>query len=387
MSPRNPSASAAAVEPIRLPRPLPLEEVQTPALLLDVDAFERNLRRMAEHARRHAIGLRPHAKTHKCPLVARRQLQLGAVGVCAAKISEAEVLVDAGIDEVLVTSPVVTVEKVRRAVALALRAPGLRLVVDSERGVELLDQAAGAAGQVVGVLVDLDPGVRRTGVAPGAPALALVERVAEKEFLRFDGLQAYAGHLQHVAGFTARRKRSRAALEPCLETRRLVEAAGHEVAIMTGGGTGTFDIDCELEGMTDLQVGSYAFMDVQYRAIGGPGSDELEAFEPALFVLATAISQPIPEAITLDAGFKAMAFEPESPPRLRRFPEHAYHYAGDEHGIVRFAGDERPLRLGDKAELVVSHCDPTVNLYDHYHLCRGDQVVELWPIPGRGCSQ
>ena len=377
----------AGCEPIVLERPLTLATVQTPALVLDLAAFERNLARMAEHAIAHGIGLRPHAKTHRCPIVAHRQLALGALGVCAAKVAEAEVLVEAGIGEVLVTSPVVTVEKIRRVVALATRAPGLRIVVDSERGVDLLDQAARAAGVVVGVLVDLDAGIHRTGVAPGAEALALVERIAACDGLRFDGLQAYAGHVQHVRGFERRRERSIAALEPCLETRRLVESAGHEVGIMTGGGTGTFDIDCELDGMTDLQVGSYVFMDTQYRDVGGPRGDQLDAFEPSLFVLTTAISQPVPTMITVDAGFKAVAYEPDSPPRFRHCPEHVYHYAGDEHGMVELAEERPALTLGDKAELVVSHCDPTVNLYDVYHVASGGEVVELWPIAARGRSQ
>ncbi|HVS63263.1 MAG TPA: DSD1 family PLP-dependent enzyme [Thermoanaerobaculia bacterium] len=386
MNASDPSAIDSS-KPILLDRPLALTELQTPALVLDLETFERNLARMVEHAQRHGIGLRPHAKTHRCPIVARRQLELGAVGVCAAKVSEAEVLADAGIDEVLVTSPVVTVEKIRRVVALAARMPGLRIVVDSEPGVDLLDQAAIAARRVIGVLVDLDAGTHRTGATPGAEALALVERVAVSDGLRFDGLQAYAGHVQHVAGFERRRERSIAALDPCLETRRLVEAAGHEVRIMTGGGTGTFDIDCELEGMTDLQVGSYVFMDTQYRDIGGAGGDQLDAFEPSLFVLTTAISQPVPHLITVDAGFKAVAYEPDSPPRFRRCPEHVYHYAGDEHGIVHLAEERPALGLGDKAELIVSHCDPTVNLYDVYHVASGGEVVELWPVAARGRSQ
>ena len=373
--------------PIPLEEPVPLDRLETPALLLDLDAFERNLEKMARHGRARKIGLRPHGKTHKCGIIARRQIDKGAVGICAAKVSEAEVFVEAGVEEVLITSPVATPEKVLRIVELAKRAPTLTMVIDNEKSARDFDAAARAAGVVLRVLVGLDTGTRRTGIALGDPALALVDLIARLSHLDFRGLQAYAGHVMHVQGHAPRKERSIAALEPCLDTRERIERAGHRVQLFTGGGTGTFDIDCDIEGVTDLQVGSYIFMDVQYRAIGDREGDVFDSFEPALFVLATAISQPVKEAITVDAGGKAFAYEPKSGPEFRHLDGLLYHYGGDEHGIVQFLDDRRPLKLGQKAQLIVSHCDPTVNLYDVIHPFRDGVVTELWPIDARGRSQ
>ncbi len=386
-APAESSRNEPARGAIRLERPLPLAEVQTPALLLDLHAFERNLARMATHAKARGVGLRPHAKTHKSPIIARRQLDLGAVGICVAKVSEAEVMVDAGIDKVLITSPVASPDKIDRVVALGRRSPGLAIVVDHADGIAALQGAAAKARVKLHVLLDLDTGTRRTGTALGAPAVELARQIDASSSLVLDGVQAYAGHVMHVSPFAEREKRSREVLERCLETRGLIERAGLEVRVFSCGGTGTFDVDPRVAGVTDLQVGSYCFMDVQYRAIGDREGEVFDAFEPSLFVLATAISQPVPELITIDAGLKAFAYEPDAKPQFRDLEGLIYHYGGDEHGIVQFTDERRPLRLGDKAQLLVSHCDPTVNLYDVYHPYRNGLVHELWPVAARGRSQ
>jgi 3-hydroxy-D-aspartate aldolase len=376
-----------SAEPIVLARPIALADLPTPALLLDAAALERNLAKMAAHARAKKIGLRPHVKTHKCPILAKKQLALGAIGVCAAKLSEAEVMVDAGVDDVLVTSPLASADKFARAVALAKRAPGLQLVVDAPGAVRALEAAAASGGVTLGVLIDLDTGTRRTGIQPGAPALGLARELAAAKHLRFDGLQAYAGHVMHVVGREQRKQKSLESLAAALETKALLEKNGIAVKTLTGGGTGTFDIDCDVPGMTDLQVGSYLFMDVQYRMIGDADGEVFDAFEPSLTVLSTAISQPVPQLITIDAGFKAFAHEPEAKPQFKDRAGLTYFYGGDEHGICAFTGEARALALGEKAELLVSHCDPTVNLYDAYHVVREGMVRELWPIVARGKSQ
>jgi D-serine deaminase-like pyridoxal phosphate-dependent protein len=373
--------------PIVLEQPIALADLPTPALLVDEAALERNLARMAAHAASKKIGLRPHVKTHKCPILAKRQLALGALGVCAAKVSEAEVLADAGIDRVLITSPLASPDKFARVVALAKRAPGLQVVVDAPGAVRALDAAAGAAGITLGVVIDLDTGTRRTGIQPGEPALALAREIVAAEHLRFDGLQAYSGHVMHVVGREERRKKSLESLAGALDTRALLEQSGIAVKTLTGGGTGTYDIDCDVAGMTDLQVGSYLFMDVQYRMIGDADGDVFDAFEPSLSVLATAISQPVPQLITIDAGFKAFAHEPDAKPQFKDRAGITYFYGGDEHGICALSGGAEALALGEKAELIVSHCDPTVNLYDAYCVVRDGRVRELWPIAARGKSQ
>ncbi len=342
---------------------------------------------MAAYVAAKGVGIRPHVKTHKCPILARRQIALGALGVCAAKVSEAEVMVDGGIANVLITSPVSTPEKFARVVALAKRAPGVQIVVDAPAAVSALDAAARAAGIELGVMVDLDTGTRRTGIAPGEPALALARQIAAAKHLRLDGIQAYAGHVMHVVGHEERKKKSLESLAACLDTRTLLEKNGIAVRAFTGGGTGTFDIDCDVAGMTDLQLGSYLFMDVQYRMIGDVDSALFDTFEPSLTVLATAISQPVPQLITIDAGFKAFAHEPEARPQFKDLEGLEYFYGGDEHGICAFKGEARPLHVGEKAQLIVSHCDPTVNLYDVFHVVRDGAVRELWPIAARGKSQ
>jgi D-serine deaminase-like pyridoxal phosphate-dependent protein len=379
-------SAGPAAEAIRLDRPIPLAEVATPALLVDADALERNLARMAKHAKQKGVALRPHTKTHKCPLLARRQLEHGAIGVCAAKLAEAEVMVDAGIEAVLVTSPVVTRDKIARAVELARRSGGFQIVVDNLAAAKSLSEAAEAAGVVVGVLIDLDPGIRRTGVAPGAPALALLREVKKLRGLRFDGLQSYAGHVMHVEGWEARKARSLQALASSLETKAAMEREGHEVRVFTGGGTGTFDIDCDVDAFTDLQVGSYLFMDCGYRRIGDRDSAVFDAFEASLFVASTAISQPAAGFITVDAGFKAMAAD-SGVPELRDVTGVVYHWGGDEHGILQLEAPSRPIGLGDQVVLIAPHCDPTVNLYDVLHPYRDGRIEELWPIAARGKSQ
>ncbi|HEY8120653.1 MAG TPA: DSD1 family PLP-dependent enzyme [Myxococcota bacterium] len=380
-------AIALGVEPIVLARPIALADLPTPALLIDEAALGRNLAKMAAHAAHKKIGLRPHVKTHKCPILARRQLALGALGVCAAKVSEAEVMVDAGVANVLITSPLASPDKFARVVALARRAAGLQVVVDAASAVRAFEAAAAAAGVTLGVLIDLDTGTRRTGIAPGEPALALAREIAAAKHLRFDGLQAYAGHVMHIVGREERKKKSLESLAAALDTKALLERSGIAVKTLTGGGTGTYDIDCDVAGMTDLQVGSYLFMDVQYRMIGDADGETFDSFEPSLSVLSTAISQPVPQLITIDAGFKAFAHEPEAKPQFKDRAGLAYFYGGDEHGICAFTSEARELALGDKAELLVSHCDPTVNLYDAYHVVRDGMVRELWPIAARGKSQ
>ncbi len=378
--------AALSHEPIPLDTPLPVEDVPTPALLIDVARMELNLAKMAAHAEERGISLRPHTKTHKCPLLAQRQMELGAVGVCCAKVSEAEVMVEAGIGEVLITSPVVTDDKIGRVVALSKQSPEVTLVVDNRAAAERLHEAAVAESVTQRVLVDLDVGTRRTGVATGEPALELARTIDGLPNLDLRGLQAYAGHLMHVHGHAERQARSLEALEAAVETRRLIEADGISVSVLSGGGTGTWDIDSEVDGMTDLQVGSYLFMDEQYLRIGGRNGDVFDDFETSLFVQVTAISQPVPELITTDGGYKAFASDADRP-QLADVGGVVYGWGGDEHGILRIADAPRPVQLGDRLRCITPHCDPTVNLYDVYYPVRDGRVEELWPISARGKSQ
>ncbi len=361
-------------------------DLPTPALILDLDAMTRNLDRLASHFRDRKMLVRPHAKTHKSPLIAKAQLVRGAAGICVAKLSEAEMMIGAGITDILVTTGIVDPLRIRRLVALAGTHPTLRAVTDHAANVDLLASAAAAAKVTLSVLVDLNCGSNRSGVTTGAAAVGLAEHVARKPSLKLEGFQAFASHLMHMPGYQERRRANLEMLEGVIETRRLAERAGLAVPTLSVGGTGTWDIDCEVEGVTEVQAGSYVFMDAMYRAIGGKNGPVFDDFEPALFVLTTAISQPVMGEITVDAGYKASATD-HQPPEPWGVGQVSYRWAGDEHGILSLVRPSRRIKIGDRILMVTSHCDPTVNLYDSYWVCSGERVVAQWPVSGRGMSQ
>jgi D-serine deaminase-like pyridoxal phosphate-dependent protein len=362
------------------------DEVPTPALLLDLDRFERNLARMAAHVRAAGKALRPHAKTHRCPEIARRQIASGALGVACAKLGEAEVMAGAGLRGLLITTPIVPEDKIRRFLALLREAPDTMVVVDNAENAAALARAASKAGVTVGVLVDVDVGTRRTGVPPGEPALALARAVAAAPTLRLRGLQGYAGHCAHVVGWRARREASHAALAPLMATRARLEQAGLPVEIVAGASTGTYDIDSELPGLTELQSGSYCAMDIDYRRIGGRGGDALTDFEMALTVVATVVSVPTADRAIVDAGLKAFSTDKPFPPEAVERPGLAYEFAGDEHGRLVIVDPDRAVQLGERIEFFPPHCDPTFNLYDRIHAVRGREVEAVWEIAARGRS-
>jgi 3-hydroxy-D-aspartate aldolase len=362
------------------------EEIPTPALFLDLDRFERNLARMADHVRRHGKSLRPHAKTHRCPEIARRQVTAGARGVACAKLGEAEVMAAAGVPGLLITTEVVVPSAIARLLRLVTEAPDTMVVVDNPANVADLARAAERAAVVLNVLVDVDVGGRRTGVAAGPPALELARQVAGHRSLRLRGLQGYAGQCAHVVGWKARREASQAALAPLIETRQRLEAAGLAVEIVAGGSTGTYDIDVELDGFTELQAGSYCVMDLDYRRIGGRGGDLFTDFEMALTVATTVVSVPTADRAIVDAGLKAFSTDKPFAPEPVEFPGVAYGFAGDEHGRLTITDPARRPRLGERIEFFPPHCDPTINLYDRIHLARGRDVVGVWSIAARGRS-
>ncbi len=362
------------------------EDLPTPALLLDLDAFEWNVSRMAEHLRRHGLAFRPHGKTHKCAEIARRLIRAGAVGCCAAKISEAEAFAREGIGGLLITTPVVGRDKIERAVRLARRRPDTIFSVDNPRNVADLDEAARAAGIRLNLAIDLHVG-RRTGVMPGEPALRLAEQIQSLRHVRLAGLQAYAGHASHVVGFERRRQVSREAMEQAVHTRRLLESKGIPCPLLSGGSTGTYNIDVEIPGITELQPGSFIFMDVDYNRIGGRDGDFYGDFRNALTVLSTVISKPSADTAIVDAGLKAFSTDKPFPPECRTRQGISYSFAGDEHGRLTLSGEARRLELGDRIEFVIPHCDPTVNLYDRIYCVRGELVEACWRITARGMSQ
>ena len=362
-------------------------ELDTPALCVDLDLLEANLAKMQAVAGANGIASRPHAKTHKCPAIARMQIDGGAVGICTAKVSEAEVMYRNGVEEILMTTTNVTPAKINRAMALAEVCPGFIQATDSRDNAGRLSEAAAARNLVADVVVDVDPGMGRTGTPPGQPALALAQRVDQLPGLRFRGILSYDGASQHVAGFAARRARTLAAMAPAAETFEAMRRAGLRTDIFSGGGTGTYNIDHETSGLTDVQVGSYVFMDAQYLAIGGERDAAVYSdFEPSLTILTTVLNDQYPGRATSDAGAKACTIN-RPWPIVKGEADISYTSGSDEFGTIRYGGNaSRTYRVGDKLELIVSHCDPVVNLYDHIHAIRDGRVAAIWPVAGRGMS-
>jgi D-serine deaminase-like pyridoxal phosphate-dependent protein len=345
---------------------------------------------MAEFCRNKGIALRPHAKTHKSVRIAERQIAAGAIGICCATIGEAEVMVAGGIKGVHVTSPQVTPSKVARAVALNLAAvDGFSVVVDHPQNVADLSAAASAAGRTLDVLVDFSAGHHRTGAATVEDAIALAQAVDAAAGLRLAGLQSYYGNLQHIADRAERQEKTRRQLAILAGLVGTLQAAGLAVPVVTGSGTGTHDFDADAKVFTELQAGSYIFMDVDYARALRDGVNALP-FETSLFVQTAVVSvasASLPGShVTTDAGLKCFATEGPKPEVMSGGPPVAsYDYFGDEHGRLSFPPGTGPVpALGERVELVTPHCDPTVNLHDFYHVIRGDTLVDIWPVDARG---
>jgi len=355
-------------------------ELPTPALLIDLDILESNIAKMSAHAKAAGIKLRPHAKSHKCPEIAKRQIAAGAVGVCAATISEAEALANAGISGLLITSPMAGRDKTARLVKLMHLQPDTMSVVDNALHAQQLSEAAVLAGVTLNVLLDIDPGMHRTGIPAGEGAVALSELIMRLPRLRLRGLQCYSGITAHVIGYEARRAHSLQALTPALDLFAELRKRGLPLEIMTGGSTGTYNIDSEFPGMTELQVGSYVFMDIEYRDIGGKGGAVYQDFHHSLTVLATVVSKSHDGLATVDAGLKAFATDRPFGPEPKGINGVTYRFGGDEHGILTLQQPSQEIQLGEKLEFLVPHCDPNVNLYDYVFGIRGSLVEAVWPI-------
>ena len=374
-----------AVRSIDLEEPRQLADVPTPALLVDEQLLDENIDRMAIFLAERGKQARPHAKTHKCPEISKRQIKAGAVGICTAKTSEAFVQANAGIGDILITSPVTHADREQTLDKTNDLCADLKLVIDSDIGLSVAEGAAKKSASSLGVVLDIDVEMGRTGNRSAEALRALADKVERSEHLTLRGVQHYAGHLQHLPALAERRERSLASWNGALEILHQLRRAGHELAIVTGGGTGTFDIDSEIDELTDLQVGSYIFMDQEYLAIEGTSKAGLLPFANSLTIQATAISQPAAGVVTLDCGYKAMASETVAP-HLIDLPEARVKFAGDEHSVaILKKGSQEPL-LGEKFQLVTPHCDPTVNLYDYMWVHRNGSAHSLWPISGRGCA-
>lgn len=365
--------------------PLEVAELPTPALVLNRPALQRNIKKMAEFVGIRGKGFRPHAKTHKCPLICAEQLAAGAVGVCVAKVGEAAAQIAGGVSQVLITSPVATPAKAQVVGELALVTSELSIVVDSEVALDVLQQNLPQAAQL-GVLIDLDIAMGRTGTRRVEVAAALAERIAADARLAFKGVQHYAGHLMHIEDFAERRQKSHALWDSVAEMVAQLEQEGISCGVVTGAGTGTYNIDVEVPLLTDLQVGSYIFMDEEYRQIHSAEHDRFEDFEVALTVACTTISQPREGAMTVDGGYKAFASDSVTPVS-DDLAGVKFFFAGDEHGVLALPKGEQSVQVGQVLQFVTPHCDPTVNLHDYYWIQEADGLIHsMWPITARGCA-
>ncbi|HPD31866.1 MAG TPA: DSD1 family PLP-dependent enzyme [Phycisphaerae bacterium] len=354
----------------------PIEDLDTPALLLDWPAAQRNLRKMADFFRGRPAQLRPHFKNHKCSELARRQLKAGsAVGVTCAKLAEAEVLATAGVDDILIANQIVGPAKIDRLIALARRVPRLRVAVDDLEQTRLLARVAEASGLTVGVLIEIDIGMGRCGLPPGEPAVRMAAELATLKGIRLDGLQAYEGHLVAVADPQERQTRTQQAFEPALHTRQMLVDAGLPPGIISGGSTSTYAITGRIEGIDEIQAGTYVTMDNMYRKL-------TPEFEVALSVLSTVISRPRSDTNVLDVGLKGLGHEFGSPSPKEWLDGDCQSSLAEEHCIVRNGPD---WRVGQKVELVPSHACTTCNLYRQLHVFEQGRIVDVWPIDASGC--
>jgi len=351
------------------------EQLDTPILLVDLDVMESNIERMARYFRKTSAELRPHTKTHKTPILAHKQISAGAIGITCAKLGEAEVMIASGIKDVLIANEIVPYQKIVRLVNLAKHANPM-VAVDDPHNVDDLSQAAQSNNVNLRVLVEVDIGMKRCGVQPGKPALKLAQKLVKSKNLLFAGLIGYEGHTVTIPDFEKRKYEAEKALSLLIETRELIEQNGLEVGIMSGGGTGTYNITGQFPGMTEVQAGSYIFMDSHYRKV-------LKDFDCALTILTTVISKPNRDTVIIDAGLKTATTE-LGMPELKDLPEAELVHLSEEHSKLDMSKSDANLKPGDKIELIPSHCCTTVNLHDKLYGIRNGTLEAIWDIEGRG---
>ena len=361
------------------------EDLPTPALVLDEALFEKNLHTMAAHNKATGLKLRAHVKIHKCPEISKRQIALGANGVCCATTAECELLINSGVHGVLHTCQPAGRNQIARTVALARRDPTFTGVLDDSVTVDSLEEALDAAHVKMNIIVDVYAGLERQGCPPGETALRLAQKVDQSKHMKLAGIMGYSGGASHTHGWEARKKKSTDDVAAMLETVALCRKSGLPVDIITGGSTGTYNIDSENH-LTELQAGSYIFMDTLYRQIGGKNDEHLYSdFEPALSVLTTVISKTHPNKCAVDYGNKALL---RTTDEVKDRPGVKIESGGAEYGMLLWNGGDRDIKLAERVEIYPSNLDTSTNVYDRYYVVRGESVVDVWPIMGRaGAAQ
>ena len=356
-------------------------ELDTPALLIDLDKFEANIQTMAAYFSTVGAMLRPHMKTHKTPIIGHKQIAAGAIGVTCAKLGEAEAAIHAGIRDVLIANQIVGSQKIARLINLA-RHSEIMVAVDSAENVQAISEAASAKEANVRMLVEVNVGMDRCGVEPGKPALELANLIHQSPNVNFEGLMGYEGHTVANPNKSERDTAARKAMQLLIDTKGYLEKHDVAVPIMSGGGTGTFNITGSIPEMTEVQAGSYVFMDSTYRNVQGVG----EHFDCSLSVLATVVSRPASDRIIVDTGLKVLAKEFGIPQPI---DIKGVEMTGlsEEHGKMLISDENVSLNPGDKLEILPTHCCTTVNLHDRYYGIRNGIVESVWEIAARGKAQ
>lgn len=349
--------------------------IPTPALVLDADIFEQNINTMMEYLKKTGVSIRPHTKTHKTPMIARQQIKSGAIGLCCATIGEAEAMVNAGLDNILIANEVIGEDKIRRAVSLA-RYANMMVAIDDEENLADLSEAASAIGVNIGVLIEVDVGMGRCGVRSVEDAVKLAKKAEESKGINFRGVMGYEGHAVFIQDREERTKAGHIANEILVKAAETIRKAGIAVEIVSGAGTGTYDIAAEYPGITEIQAGSYIFMDLTYAKLGIP-------FKQSLTVLATVVSRPTDDAVIMDCGMKAISVERECP-KLLDFEGLEILKLAEEHAKAHLLTGGKEPKAGDKLYLIPSHCCTTINLHSKLYVIRKGKVEAIWPIAARG---
>lgn len=359
-----------------------LRDVPTPALVIDEQALDRNIAAMAAFARRAGRSLRPHAKTHKSVAIARKQIEAGAIGICCATIPELKAMAEAGIGGLLLTAPVQDKAKIETLIGIAKQTP-ITIAADHPSQVNILLSKLSSDAPPIDFIVDVDVGQKRTGVSSVKDTIAIAKLIADDKRLKFGGLQGYAGHVQHIPDFSERTREAVRVSALLGEHIAALRQNGFDVPIVSGGGTGTHEIDLVHQPFTEIQAGSYVFMDADYARIQGGGGKGLP-FECSLFMLTTATSANVPGQVTVDAGTKSLAVNGPAPHMIIGAPEGTtFRFAGDEHGVLVLPEGSNAPALGERVLMSVTHCDPTINLFSAVHAVKKSDAIEKWPVVGR----
>ncbi|GES64626.1 alanine racemase, N-terminal [Aspergillus terreus] len=358
-----------------------LDSLDTPSMIVDLDLMEANIKKLMDKLLPTGLNIRPHLKTTKSAILAGKLAKAGAKGGCVAKISEAEAIAAQGFDDLLITCEIVGPAKVQRLVELYRKHRKIRIVVDSEVAASAINDALARSGidEPIATLIDLDVGLHRTGVKPGEPALALARHVGGLKHLKLIGVQGYEGHLQHLHDYNDRKTQCLESMRTLTSTADAFRKEGFNIEVVTTGGTGTAEFCASVPGVTELQPGSFIFMDTDYRAAVGT------FYSNSLTILSTVVSKQGPRAVTIDAGLKSLTTD--SGLAECKDPRYTYDVLGDEHGSLMWEEGTPDLAVGDRVEMIPSHIDPTINLHDWYYGYRNGVIEEIWPVDSRGKVQ